>query len=222
MGNDGFFDVVTKSITEDFMQKGAVVLKENLRYPFFTTKDARFENVLRRMNSFYLSSAQRYSKYAKKSLVRKTRSNSQRVSSALMNYNISYCDENYICVVVDITGFDKDMPFGARFAHTWSVQSSMILPASHFIKTDRKSISQIRTILLEHVRKNRKNVSFGYYGDCEKRLIRAFDIRNFCILPKGFAFFIDPGILCDTSYGPSVFLLPKEILSTIMKVKFTI
>lgn len=219
MRKDGFFDVETKTIDEEVSEKGVVILKETLRYPLFTPTNSCFEGVLRRMNSFYKASAERYSKYAKKNLLRKLHLKAHTLSSANMSYNISYCDDNYICVIVDITGFDNKTTFSARFAHTWSVDSTMILPASHFIKTDRKSLSYIRSLLLDSVQKNKRNFSFGYYGDCEKKLLRAFDIRNFCLLPKGFAFFVDAGVLCDASYGPCVFLLPKEKCEEIMRVK---
>jgi len=222
MKNDGFFDVTTQCITQEISYRKIPVLKENLRYPVFSPKDIRFERVLMRMNAFYKSAAERYSRFCGKTLSRKAYSNKNktgRLLDAVMNYSVSYCDENYICVIVDVSGNDGGNAFGTRFAHTWSVEKALVLPVSHFIKTDRASIAYLRELVLENVRKNSRNPAFGYYGDCEKRMRQAFSVNNFCILPRGIAFYTDPGVLSDVRYGPSVFVVPKERADGVVKVE---
>ncbi len=222
MKNDGFFDVKTQCITEEIQYRKIPVLRENLRYPVFTPKESRFERVLLRMNAFYKSAAERYSSFCHKTLSRKAYSKkgrTGRLSEAVMNYSVSYCDENYICVIVDVSGNDGENAFGTRFAHTWSVEKVCVLPASHFVKTDRSSVSYLRELVMESVRRNSRNPAFGYYGDCEKRMHRAFSVNNFCILPRGLAFFTDPGVLSDVRYGPSVFVVPKDKADGVVKLE---
>ena len=210
MKTDGLFEANTKTISKDISHSGYTVLKETLRYPSFDTDNENFVKVCARMGTFYKSGAEKYSRFAEKTLSKKAYTQFRktgRVTVTSMNYNISFCDEDYICIITDISGHDGKSAFGTRIAHTWSVENACILPVSHFIKTDRKSISHMRDTVLAAVRKNSANPAFGYYGDCEKRAKAAFDINNYCILPKGIAFFIDPGILSDAKYGPSVFLI---------------
>lgn len=222
MKNDSLFDVKTQCINEDIAYRKIPVLSENLRYPVFTAKDNRFKRVTIRMNAFYKSAAERYSRFCHKTLSRKAfakTGKTGRLFCAVMNYSISYCDENYICVIVDVSGNDGESAFGTRFAHTWSVETSCVLPASHFVKTDRRSVSYLRDLIMENVRKNSRNPAFGYYGDCEKRAKQAFSVNNFCILPKGLAFFTDPGVLSDVKYGPSVFVVPKDKADGVVKLE---
>ena len=213
MKTDGLFETTTKTISKEISLGGYTVLKEALRYPGFDTENEKFGKVCARMNAFYKSGAEKYDRFAQKTLSKKAFSQFRktgRIMTTSMNYNISFCDEDYICVITDISGCDGQGAFGTRIAHTWSVESACILPVSHFIKTDRKSISHIKNTVIETVRKNSSNPAFGYYGDCEKRARQAFSISNYCLLPKGLAFFIDPGVLSDAKYGPSVFVINTQ------------
>ena len=220
MTKDGFLDVKTQTICSEVKRGDKTVVLENIRYPEFAAREPRYENLAAKMNRFYSDAAKRYSAYARTKLARRAFSavcRGLKPYGAVMNYYVSYCEGDFVSVVVDISGFDGEKSSCERVSHNWSAERRAVMPPSYFIDGKRTSKKYIEQYVLDTVRKNMKNPFFGYYGDAEKLAKRHLRAENFYFVPKGAAFFINAGILCDEKYGPSVFVIPFDRADGVLK-----
>ena len=78
MKTDGLFETTTKTISKEISLGGYTVLKEALRHPGFDTENEKFGKVCARMNAFYKSGAEKYDRFAQKTLSKRLFHSSER------------------------------------------------------------------------------------------------------------------------------------------------
>lgn len=207
-------DIKTSVINSQISYRERMCVVENIRYPEFSSDEKLYGNLIPKMNKFYKTAAEKFSAFAHSTVAKKAYPRvpkTGKLYGVVMNCSVGFYNDKVISVVVDLSGFDGEKNSAERMCQNWSVEKCDMVPASFFLKTDRKS----KRLLLDYVQKivsvNSANPSFGYYGDCEKILARKFTLDNLCFVPKGPAFFVDSGLLCDRKYGPSVFVVPKSM-----------
>lgn len=216
-----FFKVTSGVINDSVTKDTKKIVIKNIRYPIFESTDAHFEKLCARMNNFYKQSANKFSLYASKNLAKravKSKGGQTKPFGAVMNFSISFCDKDFVCIVTDVSGFDGYETYSSRFSHIWSRERLSPMPSSYFVHRDKKARSFIKQEIVAQIRKNMQDSSFGYYGDADKLFLKYFDFENFYFVPKGLAFFIDAGIMCDTKFGPCVFVLPFEKADGLLKI----
>ena len=220
--------VKTFSICSEIKYKEKKVASESIRYPEFypgyaLQNDNSIINLAKKMSLFYKSAAERLSAYAHKTLAKKAYSKAKKSPDTkpfrvCMNCTVSYCSEHFVSVITDVTSFDGQKTQSERISHNWSIEKACVLPASYFLNTSHTSKKFIESYISDAVMRNMKNPFFGYYGDAQKSAVHHFSLSNFYFVPKGAAFYINPGILCDAKYGPSVFVIPFTAADGIFKV----
>lgn len=216
-----FFKVTSGVINDSVIKDGRKIVIKNIRYPVFECIDKNYEKLCAKMNDFYKQSANKFSLYASKNLAKRAAKNKGRQTKpygAVMNFSISFFDKDFVCIVTDVSGFDGNETYSSRFSHTWSKERLTPMPSSFFVHKDKKARSYIKQEIVSQIRRNMLDSSFGYYGDADKLFLKYFDFENFCFVPKGIAFFIDAGIMCDTKYGPCVFVIPFEKADGLLKI----
>ncbi len=221
--------VKTHSLSTDVLYKAKKVVSENIKYPEFSTaceyvRDEKVQNLVNKMNKFYGSAAKRlddYTKgaYSKKAYVHMQKTGAKKPHGVCMNYQISYCGDNYVSVVSDISGFDGHVTRSERMAHTWSFEKCGIVSKNELLCINSASKKYIKECICQMVQKNLTNPFFGYFSDAQKLCSKHLSLNDFYLVPKGVAFFVNPGILCDVKYGASVFVVPYESAKEILRVK---
>ena len=198
-----------------------VAVTENIKYPFF--EGEKNDKLCRRMNAFYSSVAEKYSYHARKKLPQRIniKKHLRKLPLAVsMNYNVAFCGESIISVVLDLAFTSGKTVKMRRFSQMWSTEKSDIEPLSDVLETDRKSQKKLYSLVLALAGENIGNPAFGYYDDCLSALRKSFDVRNCFAVPNGLCFFVDAGILAPVKYGPSNFVVPYNTLEDILKGGF--
>jgi len=221
--DNSIYSVKNHVINSDVTHGGRTLVVQNIRYPQFT---AKAENSIQSrlaliMNRFYRGGALKYSSYASGKLAVKAERSVARGSKpfgAVMNCSVAFCDESYVSVIVDLSGFNGTDSVGQRVSQTWSIDKMSTVPYSHFFKSDFTSKAFIKDKIVELARVHMSDPAFGYYGDCEKLIRKNFSTENFYLVPNGAAFYYDEGTLCDAKFGPSVFVLPFDRIDGVVKV----
>lgn len=208
--------VKTRIINSGINDKKTCAVTQNIRYPEFCVKESNADDknaaeLAGIMSKFYADAANRLSKYASSRMMKKAhkipeKQRIQKPCGVCMNYNVSFADEKYISVVVDVSSFDGKVSSAKRVSHVWSIEKRAAVPAKHFVNTSGEQARKIKADVENTVMRNMKNPFFGYYGDAVKSARKYFRYENFYLVPKGGAFFIDAGILADAKYGPAVFV----------------
>ena len=198
-----------------------VAVVENIKYPHFENEEHK--KLCSRMNSFYLSVAEKYSYFAHNKLVKKISLHKSRYKLPLtlsMNYTAAFCGESIVSVVLDLTFTEGKNIKTRRFSQMWSVEKKDMLSASEILRTDRKSIRKIHSIVFSIADKNAENSAFGYFEDYSKKLSKNFDVNCCFAVPNGLCFFVNAGILSPIKYGANSFVLPFDVISDVAKGEF--
>ncbi len=220
MQSDCPLSAKTRIINSGINDKKTQDVTQNIRYPEFSVKenfadDKNAAELVKIMNKFYADAANRLSKYASSRMMKKAlklpeSQRMQKTCGVCMNYNVSFSDEKYVSVVIDVSSFDGKTSSAKRVSHVWSIEKHAVLPAKYFVNASGKNVKKIKSEVENTVVRNMKNPFFGYYGDAVKSAVKNFSFENFYLVPKGGAFFIDAGILADVKYGPAVFVVELD------------
>ena len=200
----------------------AVAVVENIKYPHFESDTDK--KLCDKMNLFYSSVAEKYSRFSRGKLIQKIKLKKGRIKLPVtlsMNYMVALCDENVVSVVLDLTFCEDKNIKTRRFSQMWSAKKGDLVSISEIFRTDRKSVKTIYSHVLAIAENNADNTAFGYFDDYKKRLAKNFRIDCCFAVPNGLCFFVNAGILSLLKYGVNSFVVPYEELSDVLKWDFS-
>lgn len=212
--------ITEKAIKNKVKAGERVAVVENIKYPFFESQ--KYKKLCERMNEFYCSVAEKYSRLAEGKLLRRAEIGKgvDKPYAVGMKYTVALCNEKVVSVVLDLSFSDGKSFKTRRFSQMWSCKEQNILRLSEIIKTDRRSKKKIFSLVITAAKKNKNNSVFGYFDDYLKRLSRKFDINNCFAVPRGMCFFVNAGILSPANHGADSFMLTSEELKDVLVCDF--
>ena len=217
-----FINISEKKIKSKINLREKVAVVEIIKYPYFESDTDK--KLCDKMNSFYSSVAEKYSRFSHGKLIQKIKLKKGRIKLPVtlsMNYMVALCDENVVSIVLDLTFCEDKNVKTRRFSQMWSLKKKDIVSVAEILKNDRKSIKTIYSHILSIAENNADSTAFGYFDDYKKRLAKNFRIDCCFAVPNGLCFFVDAGILSPLKYGVNSFVVPYEALSEVIKWDFS-
>ena len=199
-----------------------VAVVENIKYPYFESDTDK--KLIEKMNSFYSSVAEKYSRFSHVKLIRKIKHKTDRIKLPVtlsMNYMTALCDENIVSIVLDLTFCEGKNVKTRRFSQRWSFEKKDIISISEILSSDRKSLKTIYSRILSIAEKNAENSACGDFDDYKRKLERNLRFDCCFAVPNGLCFFVNAGVISPLKYGVNSFVVPYEELSEVIKWDFS-
>ena len=213
--------ITERKIKNKAMFGESVVVIENIRYPRFESETNG--KLCKRMNDFYSSVAEKYSRFAKTKLFRRAKTNARKYKLPIvlaMNYTVALCNKKAISVVLDLSMTNGNNMKTRRFSQMWGVEKKDMMSLSEVLFCENEAKNKIFDIVMEIAENNAKNTAFGYFENALEKLPKKIDMRNCFAAPSGMCFFVDAGILSPVKYGAANFVVPYDKLVGIIKRDF--